>query len=77
MLDAVRDVADELDAPPAQVALAWLTGWDEFTCVPIVGARTVDQLDENVAATDLDLSDEQWDRIMDARYDPDGNLWGH
>ncbi|MFY4816067.1 aldo/keto reductase [Haloarcula sp. AONF1] len=77
VLDAVREVADELDATPAQVALAWLTEWDEFTCVPIVGARTVDQLDENVAAADLDLSDEQWDRIMDARYDPDGNLWGH
>jgi aryl-alcohol dehydrogenase-like predicted oxidoreductase len=42
-----------------------------------VGARTVDQLDENVAAADLDLSDEQWDRIMDARYGPDGALWGH
>ncbi|WP_017342586.1 aldo/keto reductase [Halorubrum sp. T3] len=77
VLDAVRDVADELDATPAQVALAWLTEWDEFTCVPIVGARTVDQLDENVAAADLDLSDEQWDRIMDARYAPDGSLWGH
>ena len=77
VLDAVRDVADECDATPAQVALAWLSGWDEFTCVPIVGARTVDQLDENVAAADLHLSDEQWDRIMDARYAPDGSLWGH
>ena len=77
VLDAVREVAAELDATPAQVALAWLTGWDEFTCVPIVGARTTDQLAENVAATDLELSDAQWDRIMDARYDPDGNLWGH
>ena len=77
VLDAVREVAAELDATPAQVALAWLTEWDEFTCVPIVGARTTDQLEENVAATDLDLSDAQWDRIMDARYAPDGTLWGH
>jgi aryl-alcohol dehydrogenase-like predicted oxidoreductase len=77
VLDAVREVAAELDATPAQVALAWLTEWDEFTCVPIVGARTADQLAENVAATDLALSDAQWDRIMDARYAPDGTLWGH
>jgi len=40
-------------------------------------ASATDQLAENAAATDLDLSDDQWDRIMDARYDPDGNLWGH
>ena len=77
VLDAVREVAAELDATPAQVALAWLTEWDEFTCVPIVGARTADQLAENVAATDLALSDAQWGRIMDARYAPDGALWGH
>ena len=49
--DELDAVADEVGASPAQVALAWLTEWDEFTCVPIVGARTVGQLDENVAAT--------------------------
>ncbi|MFC6862850.1 aldo/keto reductase [Halomicroarcula sp. GCM10025817] len=76
VLEAVRAVADEVDATPAQVALRWVMDWDEFTCVPIVGARTPEQLEENVAATDVDLSDEQWDRIMDARYDPEGDLWG-
>jgi len=73
---AVRTVADEVNATPAQVALRWLMEWDEFTCVPIVGARTTERRAENVAATDVDLSDDQWDRIMDARCAPDGNLWG-
>ncbi|MFC7250716.1 aldo/keto reductase [Halomicroarcula sp. GCM10025324] len=76
VLDEVRAVADEVDATPAQVSLRWLMDWDDFSCIPIVGARTPEQLEENVAATEVDLSDEQWDRIMDARYDPDGDLWG-
>ncbi|MEY7848441.1 aldo/keto reductase [Natrarchaeobius sp. A-rgal3] len=77
VLEAVRSVAEEVDATPAQVSLRWLADWEEFTCVPIVGARTPDQLEENVAATEVDLSDEQWNRIMDARYRPDGTRWGH
>ncbi|WP_254768020.1 aldo/keto reductase [Salinilacihabitans rarus] len=77
VLDEVRAVADELDATPAQVALRWLIEQPNFTCVPIVGARTVDQLDENVGAVDLSLSDEQFDRIVDARYDEAGERWGH
>ncbi|MFD1587021.1 aldo/keto reductase [Halorientalis brevis] len=77
VLDAIRAVADERDATPAQVALRWLIEHDEFTCVPIVGARTVDQLDENVGAVDVELSDDQFDRILDARYDDEGRRWGH
>jgi aryl-alcohol dehydrogenase-like predicted oxidoreductase len=77
VLDAIRAVAEELDATPAQVALRWLIEQDEFTCVPITGARTVDQLDENVGAVDIDLSDDQFDRILDARYDEEGRRWGH
>jgi aryl-alcohol dehydrogenase-like predicted oxidoreductase len=75
VLDAVRSVADEVDASPAQVALRWLMDYPDATVVPIVGARTEDQLDENVGAADVRLSDDQWERIMDARYDEDGKLW--
>ena len=77
VLDAVRAVADEVDASPAQVALRWLMDFPDATVVPIVGARTVEQLDENVGATDVDLSQSQWERIFDARYDEDGRRWGH
>jgi aryl-alcohol dehydrogenase-like predicted oxidoreductase len=65
-LDAVRSVADEEDATPAQVSLRWLMDQSEFTCVPIAGARTVDQLEENVGAVEVDLSDDQFDRITAA-----------
>ncbi|AUG48166.1 aryl-alcohol dehydrogenase [Haloarcula taiwanensis] len=77
VLDELRAVADELDATPAQVALRWLIEQPDITCVPIVGARTADQLDENVGATDISLSDEQFNRIVSARYAEDGERWGH
>ncbi|SFR45502.1 aldo/keto reductase [Halogeometricum limi] len=77
VLDAVRTVADEVDASPAQVALRWLMDYRDATVVPIVGARTREQLDENVGAADVDLSDDQYDRIMDARYAEEGRLHGH
>ena len=67
VLDAVREIGDELDATPAQVALRWLIDREEFTCVPIVGARTTDQLDENLGAVEISLSDDQRHRIEDAR----------
>ena len=75
VLDAVREVAEEVGASPAQVALRWLMDQPDFTCVPIVGARTVDQVDENVGAVDVELSDEQFDRIFEARYDEAGDLY--
>ena len=67
--DELDAVADEVDASPAQVALAWLTHRDGVTA-PIVGARTVDQLEENLAAAAIDLSDEQVDRLTDAKASP-------
>lgn len=62
VLDVVREIADELGATPAQVSLAWLMHHDAVTA-PIVGARTVDQLEENLGAADVDLSDDQFDRL--------------
>ncbi|WP_254537354.1 aldo/keto reductase [Halomarina litorea] len=77
VLDAVREVAAEVDATPAQVALRWLMDRESFTCTPIVGARTVEQLDENLGAVDVSLSADQRERITDARYAEDGRRWGH
>ncbi|ELZ07910.1 aldo/keto reductase [Natrialba aegyptia] len=67
VLEAVESVAGDVDATPAQVSLRWLIEQDRFTCVPIVGARTPDQLEENVAAVELDLTADQFERIDEAR----------
>jgi aryl-alcohol dehydrogenase-like predicted oxidoreductase len=66
VLDEVRAVADEVDATPAQVSLRWLMDHERFTCVPIIGARTTDQMAENLGAVDVSLSDDQWERIDEA-----------
>ncbi|WP_435102774.1 aldo/keto reductase [Halarchaeum sp. P4] len=75
VLDAVKDVAEAEDATPAQVALRWLMDQPSFTCVPIVGARTTDQLAENLGAVDVSLSDEQFQRILEARFDESGTYY--
>lgn len=52
--DAVRAVADRLDASPAQVAIAWLLAQGS-DIVPIPGARKVHHLEDNVRALDVHL----------------------
>ncbi|HXU73984.1 MAG TPA: aldo/keto reductase [Polyangia bacterium] len=54
IIDAVRAVASELHATPAAVSLAWLLAKPQVTSV-IFGARTVQQLDQNLAGAELEL----------------------
>jgi len=51
--------------PMSQVVLAWLSSRPAVTSV-ILGARTVDQLLDNMGATDLDLTDDELTRLTDA-----------
>ncbi|TRW78543.1 aldo/keto reductase [Mycolicibacterium sp. 018/SC-01/001] len=58
VVDAVLAAADELAVPAAQVAIAWLLERSRRSStgiVPIIGPRTVDQLDNYLAALDVDL----------------------
>ncbi|WP_232686133.1 aldo/keto reductase [Halobacterium zhouii] len=65
-LEEVEAVAEDVGASPVQVALAWLVHHDQVTA-PIVGARTPEQLEENLAAADIELTREQFDQIADAK----------
>jgi aryl-alcohol dehydrogenase-like predicted oxidoreductase len=62
VLDAIRAVAEEEDATPAQVSLAWLLH-KPVVDAPIVGPRRMEHLEENVGALDVSLSDDQLARI--------------
>jgi aryl-alcohol dehydrogenase-like predicted oxidoreductase len=53
--EAVKGVAQEIGASPAQVALAWVLAQPGVTS-PIIGARTAAQLDDNLGALRLDLA---------------------
>lgn len=57
-LDAVRAVADLAGSTPTAVALAWLLTQPAMTA-PIIGANSVAQLHDSLAAADLTLSTEQ------------------
>jgi aryl-alcohol dehydrogenase-like predicted oxidoreductase len=57
-LTALDQVVKETGATRNQVVLAWLTG-GELPVVPLVGASSVAQIDESLAAADLQLSAEQ------------------
>jgi aryl-alcohol dehydrogenase-like predicted oxidoreductase len=61
-LDEVRAVAAESGATPTAVALAWLLAQPGMTA-PIVGANSVDQLRESLAACEVTLSADQLDRL--------------
>jgi aryl-alcohol dehydrogenase-like predicted oxidoreductase len=58
VIDAVRSVAEARGTSMARVALAWLVDRPAVTSV-ILGARTVEQLDDNLGAADLHLSAEE------------------
>jgi aryl-alcohol dehydrogenase-like predicted oxidoreductase len=74
----VRSLAEEKDITPGQLALAWVLAQGEDV-VPIPGTKRRTYLEENLAAADVSLSDEDLERI-DAevpaaagdRYDPSG-----
>lgn len=58
----VQDIARELEASPAQVAIAWTLANSAVTA-PIIGARTTAQLDDNLKALNLRLGDDQLARL--------------
>jgi aryl-alcohol dehydrogenase-like predicted oxidoreductase len=57
-VDLLVEIAQDHSVSPARVALAWLLGRPGITTV-IVGARTDEQLAENLAAAELELSSEE------------------
>jgi aryl-alcohol dehydrogenase-like predicted oxidoreductase len=58
VIDAMRPIAKSHGASVARVALAWLLHKAPVTSV-IIGAKTMEQLNDNIAAADLQLSKEE------------------
>jgi aryl-alcohol dehydrogenase-like predicted oxidoreductase len=58
----VLAIADEIGATPSQVAIAWVLA-QPWPLIPVVGARTEAQLRDNLGALDVELSDEQVERL--------------
>jgi aryl-alcohol dehydrogenase-like predicted oxidoreductase len=68
VIDAVGKVAEGRRASMSQVAIAWVLGRPAVRAV-ILGARTLAQLDDNLAAGELDLNEDET-RLLDTASDP-------
>ncbi len=69
VLDALREVSGELGQPMARVALACASARPGVTA-PILGARTLEQLRDNLASLDISLTSAQL-QTLDERSRPD------
>ncbi len=60
--DVVMEVADILERSPAQVALNWIRQKNRHT-IPIIGARRLAQVQDNLACVEFSLSEEQLQKL--------------
>jgi aryl-alcohol dehydrogenase-like predicted oxidoreductase len=58
LIEVLREVADAHQATPAQVALAWVIRHPAVTAIP--GASSVEQLESNAAAAEIELPDDEY-----------------
>lgn len=66
LLDEVLAIAQEHQALPTHVAIAWLrnrAAHSSTSLIPILGSRTLDQLEDTLAALDLTLDEQQMARL--------------
>jgi NDP-hexose 2,3-enoyl reductase len=70
-IEAYEKLAAELGVDPADLALAWLLSRPGVTA-PIIGPRTVEQLDNSLRALDIKLDDKTLTRL-DELFPPIGN----
>jgi len=69
IVEVLVEVASKRGASPAQVALAWLLGRPAVTSV-IIGARTSEQLADNLGAADLSLTTDELARLEEVSRPP-------
>ena len=65
IVERVRELAEEKGCTPAQLALAWMLNRRD-NVVPIPGTSSLKRLEENVDAADLQLTDEELERVEQA-----------
>lgn len=62
IIDELKRVATERDTSPAAVALAWLLARPGMAA-PLIGARSISQLEANLTALELELTNDQMARL--------------
>ena len=64
LIATLREVADAHSATPAQIALAWVIHSPAVVAIP--GASSVQQLESNVAAASIDLTEDEYQALHEA-----------
>jgi len=64
LIGVLREVAAAHQATPAQIALAWVIRHPAVTAIP--GASSLEQLESNVAAAEIDLSNDEYTALSTA-----------
>ena len=65
--EAVQAIADEMGRSPSQVAINWVRQQQERALIiPILGARTLEQVTDNLACLEWELSEKQLSRLDEA-----------
>ena len=67
--DAIKQLANDLDATPLQVALAWLLRRSKVI-VPIPGTSLIKHLEENIAAAGIELPQAAYDKLSALSHPP-------
>jgi len=62
VIETLEEIALEHQAAPAQISLAWMLANPVITSA-IIGARTVEQLQETIKSVEISLSDEEITRL--------------
>ena len=70
LIAVLREVADAHSASPAQIALAWVIHHPAVAAIP--GASSIEQLESNVAAAEIALTDDEYQalQVASARFRP-------
>jgi aryl-alcohol dehydrogenase (NADP+) len=74
IVERLKTLAEEKQVKPAQLALAWILS-KPGVCAPIIGASKMYQLEEAVAATNIQLSEEEI-KTLEELYQPH-RILGH
>jgi aryl-alcohol dehydrogenase-like predicted oxidoreductase len=65
VVNEVQRIAEEIEKPMSQVAINWVRQQSKAQMIPILGARSVKQLKDNLGVLDWKLTDEQWKCLDD------------
>jgi aryl-alcohol dehydrogenase-like predicted oxidoreductase len=63
ILKQVQKISEEVDKSMSQVAINWIRQQPKAQMIPILGARSAEQLKDNLGVLDWQLTEEQWKRL--------------